>query len=74
MAGSALIKSDPEILGGKPIVAGTRISVELILTRIAEGRSVEDIIAEYPHLKREQVVAAIEFARAAIAKPAQAAD
>ena len=52
--------TDPEILGGKPVIAGTRITVELILTRLGEGRSV----AEYPHLSVAQVTAAIDCARA----------
>ena len=57
------IITDPEILGGKPVIAGTRISVALILERLAEGRSVANIVAEYPHLTRPQIVAAIEWAR-----------
>ncbi len=62
------ISTDPEILGGKPVISGTRISVELILTRLSEGRSVADILTEYPHLTRDQVMAAIDYARAAVAR------
>jgi uncharacterized protein (DUF433 family) len=69
MPGNNRIVSDPEILGGKPVIEGTRISVELILTRLGEGRSVVDILAEYPHLNRDQVTAAIEYARAVVARP-----
>ena len=61
----ARIFKDPEILSGKPVIAGTRITVELILTRLGEGRSVADIVAEYPHLTAAQVTAAIGYARAA---------
>jgi uncharacterized protein (DUF433 family) len=69
------IITDPEILGGKPVIAGTRISVELILTRLVEGRSVADIVAEYPHLTVEQVTGAIDYARAVVARPvAEAAE
>jgi uncharacterized protein (DUF433 family) len=59
---------------GKPVIEGTRITVELILTRLAEGRSVDDIVTEYPHLSREQVTAAIEYARDLLAHPAEAAE
>ena len=58
------IIADPRIMMGKPVIEGTRITVELILTRLAEGRSVDDIVTEYPHLARAQVTAAIEQARA----------
>lgn len=53
---------DPDILVGKPIIKGTRISVELILDRVADGWSVEDILKAYPHLAREDVLAALSFA------------
>ena len=53
---------DPKILTGKPIIKGTRISVEFILDRTADGWSLEDILESYPHLKREDVLAAHSFA------------
>jgi uncharacterized protein (DUF433 family) len=53
---------DPEILGGKPAIKGTRISVELILERTADGWSMEDILKSYPSLVREDVLAAHSFA------------
>jgi uncharacterized protein (DUF433 family) len=68
------IISDPRIMMGKPVIEGTRITVELILTRLGEGRSVADILAEYPHLTGEQVTAAIEYARSLVGKPAAAAE
>ena len=68
MPGNNRIISDPEILGGKPVIEGTRISVELILTRLGEGRSVANILSEYPHLNQDQIVAAIEYARAVVAR------
>jgi uncharacterized protein (DUF433 family) len=75
MALTQPIITDPEILGGKPVIAGTRISVELILTRLGEGRSVAEIVAEYPHLTQDQVTAAIDYARAIVARPvAEAAE
>ena len=53
---------DPTIFQGKPVIKGTRISVELILQLLSSGMSVDDILKEYPHLRREDVLAAIEFA------------
>lgn len=53
------IISDPKILDGKPVIAGTRISVELILDRIASGMSVKEILKDYPHLTVSQIQAAI---------------
>jgi uncharacterized protein (DUF433 family) len=49
-----------KIMVGKPIIKGTRITVELILHLLAQGQTVNDIIANYPHLKKQDVFAAIE--------------
>ena len=62
----ARIVSDPAILNGKPVIAGTRISVELILEKLGAGESVDDILADYPHLTREAILAAIRFAGQAV--------
>jgi uncharacterized protein (DUF433 family) len=56
------IVSNPDILLGKPAVKGTRISVELILGCFAGGWSFDDIVAAYPHLSREDIVAALAYA------------
>ncbi len=53
---------DHRILGGKPIIKGTRISVELILEWISAGSTVDAIVAMYPHLKKEAVQEAIRYA------------
>lgn len=62
------IVSDPNILGGKPVIAGTRISVELILDRIASGMSVKEVLKDYPHLTTNQIQAAITYARNLVIK------
>lgn len=62
------IISDPKILGGKPVVAGTRISVELILDRVASGMSVKQILTDYPHLTDKQVQAALSYAKNLVVK------
>lgn len=58
----AMIISDPKIMMGKPVVKGTRITVELILEKLAAGESVEQILSEHPRLTSEGVRAAIAFA------------
>jgi uncharacterized protein (DUF433 family) len=57
-----LIFSDPAVLGGKPCIRGTRISVEFVLELLANGASPEDIRRAYPHLSAEGISAAIEYA------------
>ncbi len=56
------ITYDPAILGGKPIVKGTRISVEFILELFASGGSLGDIVQNYPFLTEEDVRQAVRFA------------
>lgn len=56
------IVSDPEILVGKPVVKGTRLSVDLILDRLADGWSTEDLFHSYPRLTPEALQAVFAFA------------
>lgn len=56
------IKSDPKIMMGKPVIKGTRLTVELILEKIAAGESFEQIMEAHPRLTREAIRAAIAFA------------
>lgn len=56
------IVTNPERMGGRPTIAGTRITVEIILEKLAAGRSIDDILADYPHLTRQKVLDAIAFA------------
>ena len=48
------IQRKPDILLGKPVIKGTRISVELIMRKLAEGYTVEDLLKSYPHLSKEK--------------------
>ncbi len=57
------ITSDPEILRGKPRIKGTRIPVTLVLGYLAAGKSAEEIIAEFPDLKRDQIATCLDYAR-----------
>ena len=56
------ITSDINILSGKPCIAGTRISVDMILEWIASGSSIADIVKSYPHLSEESVKEAVMYA------------
>ncbi len=56
------ITSNPDILGGKPVIKGTRISVEFILELIVSGGSVSQIAEIYPHLSIESIQQAVSFA------------
>lgn len=57
-----LIASHPNILGGKPVINGTRIPVSLVLNLLAHGYSIERIIETYPRLKKNHIQAAIQYA------------
>ena len=56
------IVSDPEILVGKPVVKGTRLSVDLVLDRLADGWTAEDLFQSYPRLTPEALQAVFAFA------------
>lgn len=60
------IESDPNILFGKPVVKNTRISVDLILEKLATGDSVEDLLDAYPHLRNNDINACLLFAAESI--------
>jgi len=56
------IEVRPEVLFGKPAIKGTRISVEHILCKLAAGMTLEEIVAEYPHITVDDIHAAEAFA------------
>ena len=61
------ITSNRDIFDGKPVIRGMRISVELIISLLSQGESVEDILADYPDLTREDIYACLAYAHAVIA-------
>jgi uncharacterized protein (DUF433 family) len=62
------VVADHRIMGGAPCIRGTRIPVATIVGLIADGRTVEEILADYPQLVAEDVRAALEFAAVAVAE------
>ncbi len=60
------IELNPRICNGKPIIKGTRIPVSVILEQIAEGETLETLLSGYPELKREDIRAALMYAKASI--------
>ena len=56
-----MIQSDPLVMMGKPVVAGTRVTVELILEKLGAGETVDQILEEHPRLTREGILAAVRF-------------
>jgi uncharacterized protein (DUF433 family) len=62
------ITANPKIFGGKPIIRGMRISVELILSLLAQGASAEDLQEDYPDLESEDIRACLAYAHAVIAQ------
>mgnify|MGYP001069543306 CR=1 FL=1 len=57
---------DPATMGGKPVIRGTRIPVDLILRLLAQGTSLEDLMEDYPHLTKEDISAALLYGAEAI--------
>jgi uncharacterized protein (DUF433 family) len=61
-----LIATDPAIMMGKPVVSGTRITVDLILEKMASGETIEQLLEAHPRLTREGVFAALDYAKAVL--------
>jgi uncharacterized protein (DUF433 family) len=56
------ITQQPEIMGGKACIRGMRVTVGMVLTQIGAGHSVEDVLADFPYLEREDIMQAIRYA------------
>jgi uncharacterized protein (DUF433 family) len=65
-APTRLVVSNPSVMMGKPVIAGTRVTVELILEKLAAGETVEQILDAHPRLTREGIQAALAFAAEAL--------
>ena len=67
------IAIDPAVMMGKPVIRGTRITVELVLRKLAEGASEGDLLKDYPHLTKEDIRAAVAYGAASGARGSGAA-
>ena len=66
-----ILQSDPEILGGAPVFVGTRVPVQNLIDYLEAGDSLDDFLADFPAVTREQAVAALEIAREALLSSAR---
>ncbi|MBI2908719.1 MAG: DUF433 domain-containing protein [Chloroflexi bacterium] len=67
------IMRDPSVMAGKPVVKGTRIPVEVVLRHLEENPDLQDLLAAFPRLTKEDIKACLAYARAAVeaGRPAQ---
>lgn len=61
-----MIVSDPMVMMGKPVIAGTRLTVDLVLEKLGSGESIDALLESHPRLTREGVFAALRFAADAV--------
>lgn len=57
---ASVIVRDPDILGGRPVFRGTRVPVEVLFENLEDGLSIEDIVASYPSLSKDDLIACLE--------------
>ncbi|MER5700892.1 DUF433 domain-containing protein [Micromonospora sp. NPDC002296] len=62
------ITVDPGRMGGLPCIRDTRVTAIAVVGQLAAGRSIDDVLGDYPYLEREDMLAALEFAAAAVSK------
>jgi uncharacterized protein (DUF433 family) len=62
------IVSDAKIMLGKPVIKGTRITVELILKKLSEGMTIEELLEAYPHLTKEDILAVLSYSADVISR------
>jgi uncharacterized protein (DUF433 family) len=56
------ITQDPAVMGGKPCVRGMRVTVGMIVGQIGSGHTIEEVLADYPYLEREDILQALRYA------------
>ena len=56
------ITQQPEIMGGKACIRGMRVTAGMVVSQLGAGRSIDDILADYPYLEREDILQAIRYA------------
>lgn len=73
MAPKDVIQSSPNILGGTPVFAGTRVPVQTLLDYLEGGERLDDFLEDFPTVRREQVIAFLELAKDAVLRDARSA-
>jgi len=73
MTTARVVHIDPDILGGTPVFIGTRVPVKSLFDYIEADQSLDEFLRQFPSVKREQAIAALEFARDALVSHARAA-
>ncbi len=68
-----MITADPEVMFGKPVISGTRPTVEFIVERLADGWTEEELLQNYPGLKREQIHACLDYCVTRLPRPSNSA-
>jgi uncharacterized protein (DUF433 family) len=63
------ITQSPNVMGGKPCIRGMRVTAGMIVRQIGAGRSIEDLLADYPYLEREDILEALRYAAARAQEP-----
>ena len=61
-----VIHSDPDILGGTPVFVGTRVPVQSLFEHLEGGETLDEFLHQFPSVKREQAIAALDLARASL--------
>ncbi|MDR3160211.1 MAG: DUF433 domain-containing protein [Spirochaetaceae bacterium] len=56
------ITQEPGVMGGKPCIRGMRVTVSMVVSQIGAGESLEELLAEYPYLEREDILQALQYA------------
>ncbi|MGQ0737063.1 MAG: DUF433 domain-containing protein [Acidobacteriota bacterium] len=72
-AKSAVVHSDPDILGGTPVFVGTRVPVQSLFDYIEGGDTLDEFLRQFPSVKREQAIAALDLARDTLLTSARSA-
>lgn len=70
---ASVIHSDPEILGGTPVFKGTRVPAQTLFDYLEGGETLDEFLHQFPSVKREQALAALELARASVLADARSA-
>jgi uncharacterized protein (DUF433 family) len=73
MTPTAVFHTDPEILGGTPVFAGTRVPVQSLFDYLEGGETVDEFLRQFPSVKREQALGALEMARDSVLSSAHSA-